>query len=78
MSQAERVRKNLIDHVLNDIRNIPNDSNYRSDVYYVIAKLGLQRKAKQEKLFEIGDWDKIECRDAIFERVKDFLVRYIK
>ncbi len=78
MSSAEQARKSLIEHALNEIRNIPIYGNFKRGTYYVIAKLGLQRKAKAEELFETADWNNIKCRDAIVERIKRFLVKYIK
>ena len=78
MSQAELARKSLIDQVLKKIRTIPSYSTFYGNTYYIIAGLGLQRKAKAEEIFENADWDNPECRNTIFERVKDFLMRYIK
>ena len=78
MSQAELARKSLIDQVLNKIRTIPSYSTFYRNTYYVIAGLGLQRKAKVEKLFENADWDNPECKDAIFERIMSFIIKYVK
>ncbi len=78
MSSVEQARKSLIEHALNEIRNIPRYSNFKRRTYYVIAKLGEQRKAKVEELFETADWNNIKCRDAIFERIRSFLIRQIK
>lgn len=52
MSGVEQARKSLIEHALNEIRNIPHYSNFKLSTYYVIAKLGLQHKTKAERLFE--------------------------
>ncbi len=78
MRSVEQARKSLIEHALNEIRNISLYSNFRRSTYYVIAKLGLQRKAKVEGLLDIIDWNDKKCRDAIFVRIKHFLVKYIK
>ena len=78
MSQVEQARKTLIEIAVNEIRNIPSYSNFYLDNYYVIAKLGLQRKAKVEGFFETADWNNIQCRNAMIERIKSFLTRYIK
>ncbi|MCP6719481.1 MAG: hypothetical protein KJI71_04635 [Patescibacteria group bacterium] len=78
MSSAELARKSLIEHALDEIRNIPKYGNFKRGTYYAIAKLGLQRKAKVEDLFETADWNNIKRRDAIFERIEHFLVKYIK
>ena len=78
MSNIEEARKNFIEHALNEIRNIPQFSNFYLHTYYVIAKLGLQRKAKVEEIFETADWNNVKCRDVLFERIKSFLIRHIK
>ena len=78
MNSVEQARKNFIEHALNEIHDTPNYSNFHTHTYFVIAKLGLQRKANADKLFETDDWNNLECRDAIFERSKHFLVKYIK
>jgi len=78
MSSVGQARKRLIEHALNEIRDIPNYSNFFTHTYYVIAKLGLQHKAKAEKIFETTDWNNLECRDAIYERIKYFLIRHIR
>jgi len=51
--------------------------NY-AHTYYVIAKLGLHRNAKAEKLFETADWNNKESRDVMYERIKAFLIKYIR
>ena len=53
-------------------------SNFYLEIFYVIANLGLQIKAKQEKLFENEDWDNPECRDELIRKVERFLNKYIK
>lgn len=78
MSSVKQARKSLIDHALNEIRNIPNYSDFYKHTYYVIAKLGLQRKAKKEALFETADWNSLERRNAIFAKIERFLFKYIK
>ncbi len=78
MRSAEQARKSLIEHALDEICDIPQYGNFRRSTYYVIAKLGLQRKAKVEELFETADWDNNKCRDDIIERLKHFLFKNIK
>ena len=78
MSQAELARKNLIDQVINKIRTIPSYSTFYRNTYYVIAGLGLQCKAKAENLFENADWDNPECKNIIYERIKSFIIKYVK
>ena len=78
MSQIEQARKSLIEIALNEIRDIPQHSNFYLSTYYVVAKLGLQREAKAEGLFDTADWNNVDCRDAIFERIKGFLIKNIR
>lgn len=78
MSSVEQARKILIDSALNEIRDILNYSNFCTHTYYVIAKLGLQRKAKVEKLFETIDWDNGAFKEVIFKKIKSFLTKHIK
>ncbi|KKM60223.1 hypothetical protein LCGC14_1544020 [marine sediment metagenome] len=78
MSNVEETRKNFIEHALNEIRSTPHYGNFYLHTYYVIAKLGLQHKAKVEGLFETVDWNDTECRDAIVERIKHFLFKNIR
>ncbi len=78
MNDVEQARKSLIENALNEIRNIPHYSNFYLQTYYVIAKLGLQLKAKVEGLFDTRDWNNFECRDAMVERIKIFLINHIR
>lgn len=78
MSNAKQARNSLVEQALNEVRTIPKYSNFFLHTYYVIAKLGLQRKAKEEGLLETEDWNKEECKDALFERIKQFLIKYIR
>ena len=78
MSQAELARKSLVDQVLNKIRTIPSYSTFHSNTFCVIAGLGLQRKAKEEGLFENADWDNLECNDAISKRIERFIIKYVR
>jgi len=78
MTKGEQARKFLIDHALNGIINTPTYSNFYTNMYYVIAKLGLQREAKQEELLETIDWNDRKMRNEIIDRIKHFLIKYIK
>jgi len=78
MNQVKQAREDLIEDALDEISNIPAYSNFYINTYYVIAKLGLQRKAKVEKLFEDADWNDVKFRDELLERIKHFLIKYIK
>ncbi len=76
--EVQRARWSLIQHAFDEICNVPRYSNFRSHTFYVIAKLGLQMKAREEKLFDTDDWHDPKCRDELIEKVKAFLIKYIK
>ncbi|MGB5910906.1 MAG: hypothetical protein WBH31_06925 [Promethearchaeia archaeon] len=40
--------------------------------------MGLQIKAKEEGLFESGDWSNPECREELTEKMKEFLTRHTR
>ena len=53
MSHNEQARKDFIEDALNEIRSIPRYGNFYLRYFYVIAKLGLQIKAKAEKFSKL-------------------------
>ena len=76
--KVNQARWSLIQNALDEIYNVPDYSDFYSNTFCVIAKFGLQLKAKEEKLFETGDWHNPECKDNLIEKVSNFLIRYIK
>ena len=76
--KVQQARRSLIQHALDKIRNVPEYSNFRSNSFCVIANLGLQLKAKEEKLFETGDWHNPKYYGELIEKVKAFLIKYIR
>ena len=76
--KIKQARWSLIQHALDEICNVPDYSNFHSNTFYLITKIGLQLKAKEEKLFESGDWYSPECCGELIEKVKIFLVKYIR
>ena len=76
--KVKQARWSLIQHALDEICNVPEYSNFRSNTFCVIAKLGLQLKAKEEELFETGDWHNLDGRDNLTEKIRDFLIQHIK
>ena len=76
--KVQQARCSLIQHALDEICNVPDYSNFYSNTFCVITKFGLQLKAKEEKIFETGDWHNPECRDDLIDKVSNFLIRYIK
>ena len=76
--EVKQARQSLIQHAFGEICNVPRYSDFRSNTFCVIAKFGLQLKAKEEKLFKTGDWYAPECKGELLEKVKAFLIKYIK
>ena len=76
--KVKQARWSLIQHALDEVCNVPEYSNFRRNFFCVIAKFGLQLKAKEEKLFETRDWYNPECKDDLIEKVSNFLIRHIK
>ena len=76
--KVKQARRSLIQHAFDEISNIPNYSNFRRNTFFVIAKLGLQLKAREEKLFDTDDWHDPECRDELTKKIREFLVKHIR
>ena len=76
--EVKKARRSLIQHAFDEICNVPKYSNFRSNVFYVIAKLGLQLKAKEEKLFDTNDWYDPGCRDKLTKKMREFLIKHIR
>lgn len=76
--EVKRARWSFIQHAFDEICNVPSYSNLYSNKYRVIANLGLQLKAKEEDLFDSEDWYNLKCKDELLEKVKAFLIKYIK
>ena len=77
-TENEQKRRDFLEEVVDRIRNVPKHDNFYLKAFYVIAKFGLQLKAKQEKLFENEDWNNFKCRDELIKKIEDFLERNIK
>ncbi len=75
---VKQARWSFIQQAFEEICNIPSYSDFRRNTFCVIARFGLQLKAKEEKLFKTGDWYAPECKGELLEKVKAFLLKYIK
>jgi len=76
--KIKQARWSLIQNALDEVCNVPDYNNFRRNVFCVIASFGLQLKAKEEKLFETGDWHNPECRGELTDRLTLFLTKYIR
>lgn len=77
-AENEQKRRDFLEQVVDKIHNIPRYNNFYREVFYMIAKFGLQLKAKQEKLFEGEDWSNYKLRDELIKKIEEFLERHIK
>ena len=66
-SKVKQARFSFIQHAFEEICNVPSYSDFRKNTFCVLAKFGLQLKAKEEKLFKTGDWYDPECRGELLE-----------
>ena len=74
----EQARKMLVQQALDDVRATPDFSDFYLHAYYVIAKLGLQLKAKEESLFASEEWIISECKDELIKKIEKFLIRHVR
>ncbi len=75
--EVKQARWSLIQHAFDEICNVPNYSNFRRNTFHVIAKLGLQMKAGEEKLFDTDDWYDPEFSEELTKKIREFLIRHI-
>ena len=78
MNKIEQARNLLVQLALDEICSEENFCDFHLHAYYVIAKLGLQQKAKEEELFEGKEWSNPRCKDYLIEKLETFLIRHIK
>ena len=65
--EVKQARYSLIQCAFDKICNVPGYSNFRRNTFCVIVHLGLQLKAKENKLFNGDEWDNPECKDELLE-----------
>ncbi|KKL98159.1 hypothetical protein LCGC14_1827190 [marine sediment metagenome] len=78
MNNAEETKQEFIEDIFSEVCNVPEYSSFYLNTFNIIAKLSLQNKAKEERLFDTGDWTDEGQREALITKVKDFLLKYIK
>ena len=71
-------RSMLVQDAMDKIINVPNFCDFYQRSFCVIAKFGLQLKAKEEKLFATESWGNPECKDELIGNIRKFLNRYIR
>ena len=77
-NKIEQARDLLIQLALDEICSEVNFSDFYRHAYYVIAKMGLQLKAKEEQLFTGKEWSNFQYKDVLIKKLKIFLIRHIK
>ena len=75
---SEQAREFLKQQALNEIYDISDFSSFYRRTYYIVAKYGLQLKAKEEEFFSGDEWRNPARRDALVKRIEQFLNKYIK
>lgn len=73
----EQARQFLIQQAINEICEISDFTRFYIRTYYIIAKYGLQLKAKEVNLFAGDEWNDSGCRDDLVKRIEKFLKIHI-
>ena len=76
--KIDQAKKSLIQQALDDISVVPDYSDFYLHCYHVIAKLGLQLKAREEGLFASEKWSIPECKDELMREIREFLIKRVK
>ena len=76
--EMELKRKESIKCLVDPLRDIPLTADFYLKAHYTIAKIGLQRKAKEEQFFENDNWNDSKLREELILKVEDFLERQVK
>lgn len=76
--ETELKRAQFTKEIIDSIRNAPKYCSFYSHTFNKIAALGLQMKAKRERLFEDEDWSNIENRDVLMRKIKKFIVKHTR
>ena len=75
---SEQARQFLKQQALNEIYDISDFSSFYRSTYYIVAKFGLQLKAKEDELFSGDEWYDPARKDVLIKRMEQFLNKYIK
>ena len=73
----EEARAFLVQNALNEINEDSDFSRFRTKVFCVFAKFGLNLEAKAENFLSGGEWTNPACRKALIKRVEEFLTKHI-
>ncbi len=53
MNNAEETKQEFIEHIFNEVWNVPDYRSFYLNTFNIIAKLSLQNNAKEERLFNL-------------------------
>ena len=76
--EMELKRKESIKCLVDPLRDVPPSSDFYLKASYTITKIGLQRKAKEEKFFENDNWNNPKLREELILKVEEFLDNHVK
>jgi len=54
--EVQKARWSLIQQTFDEVCNVPSNSDFRGNIFCVIAHLGLQLIAKEEGLLDGDEW----------------------
>lgn len=74
----KQAREFLRQEALTEICSVSDYNKFRDQVFCVFAKYGLQLEAKKEEFFSGAEWSNPDGRDALIEKVKQFLNKHIR
>ena len=73
----EQAREFLIQEALNEINENSDFAKFNREVFCVLAKYGLNLKAKEENFLSGDEWSNPACRGVLVKRVEQFLKKNI-
>ena len=76
-NKVEQARNLLVQMALDEICSEEIFSDFDRHAYYVIAKMGLQLKAKEEQLFTGKEWSNPRSKDYLIKKLKIFSLIYL-
>ncbi len=76
--ETERKRAQFTQEIIDSIRNVPRYCSFYSHTFNKIAALGLQMKAKSERLFDDEDWSNPTNKDKLMKKIEKFIVKHTR
>lgn len=76
--ELEERKRSFHAHLIQELRNVPPNDDFYLYAFYIIAKIGLQRKTKEERLFYSEDWNNYNNREELLLKLGHFLDTHIK